>query len=84
MNDLERAREKRVNAKKKWRGVTNELVIGYANPDCTSCKGNGYLGSVEDGKVCGEADKCAAQLFAAAFNGRMRFNQQRNRLEVFV
>lgn len=83
MNDLERAREKRTNAKKKWRGVTNELVVSYANPDCKACSGHGYLGSDAEGEVCEEA-ACASELFGIAFKGRMRHNASRNRLEVFV
>lgn len=83
-NDLARASVKRANKGKKWRGVTNELVVAYANPDCKTCGGVGYMGSgVDAGAVCGE-DACAENLFAVAHNGRLRFNKSRNRLEVFV
>jgi hypothetical protein len=72
-----------VNAKKKWRAVTNELVITYANPDCKTCSGHGYTGPEDDGKVC-EVKACAAELFAVAYQDRMRWNESKRRFEVFV
>lgn len=82
MNDLDRARERRINRKKKWHGATNELIASHADPDCKTCGGKGYLGSEEDGEVC-ELKGCAVELFAIAYKGRLRHNTSRNRLEVF-
>lgn len=80
VNDLERAREKRKAAKQKWRGVTNELVVSHANPDCKDCSGHGFTGPEEAGDVC----KCADELFAIAYKGRLRWNESKRRVEVLV
>jgi hypothetical protein len=65
------------------RGVTNELVISHANPDCKTCSGHGYTGPEEAGEVC-EAEGCASELFEIAYRDRMRWNKQKRRFEVFV
>lgn len=80
VSDLERAREKRVNAKHKWRGVTNELVVSHADPDCKVCSGHGELITNGESDVC----RCAEDMFEAAYKGRLRWNASRHRAEVFV
>lgn len=82
-NEIAQARERKVNKHKKWHGVTNELIVAHANPDCKQCSGKGFLGDEEDGDVC-ELKGCAVELFSIAYKGRLRHNAKRNRLEVFV
>lgn len=79
-NDLQRARERKANGKKKWRAVTNDLVVSHADPDCKTCAGQGFTGPDDDGEPC----KCAEELFEVHYRERLRWNTSKHRVEVFV
>lgn len=81
MTDIERARERKAIKGKRWRGVTNELVVSHADPDCKVCSGGGEI--VEpDGEDA--PCECAELLFEVAYKGRIRWNEKRHRVEVLV